>query len=471
MTTKLKYPFTIPGFFYFLILVLDTSYAQSEPDTAKLEFYYNTADKIVREALNERKGYQLLFEFCAIGQRLSGSENSYKAIKWAFEKMKELDFQNVWLQPVLVPHWKRGEKETAKIIASGNLPERELEILALGGSISTPDEGITANVLEVKSFDELKVKKDEAKGKIIFFNQKLDQGLLHTFTSYSNAVNQRVFGAIEAAKYGAIGVLVRSVTTKYDNVPHTGIMYYVDSLPKVPAVSIGYLDADYLYSALLEDRELKVFMKLNCVTLPDAISYNVIGEIVGSEFPDEVIVVGGHLDSWDVGDGAHDNASGCIQIMEVLDLFKRLNLKPKRTIRCVLFINEENGSRGSKEYALFADTSAQKHVAAIESDRGAFTPVGFNVQTDSSEIIEKIRSWLSILERAGIEWIKKGGSGADTQHIKSAIARLGFVPDDQRYMDFHHSANDVFEAVHPREFELGAAAIAIMVFLLSEKGL
>ena len=184
-----------------------------------------------------------------------------------------------------------------------------------------------------------------------------------------------------------------------------------------------------------------------------------------------MIVVGGHLDSWDVGDGAHDNAAGCIQTLEVLDLIKRLNLKPKRTIRCVFFINEENGSRGSKEYALFADTSKQKHIAAIESDRGAFSPVGFNVQTDSAEIIEKIRSWLPILERSGIEWVKPGGSGEDIKRIKDALALLGFVPDDQRYMDFHHSANDVFEEVHPREFELGAAAIAIMAYLLSEEGL
>lgn len=445
--------------------------AQSQLDTAKIVKYREIAEKIVREALMERKGYQLLSEFCAIGPRLSGSENSYKAIKWTFEKMKELGFENVWLQPVMVPHWERGEKGSAEIIFSNTFEKRALEILALGGSIATPLEGISANIIEVKFFEELNERQNEVRGKIVFFNQRLDQGTLNSFTAYGNSVKQRVYGAIEAANYGATGMIIRSITTKHDNVPHTGVMLYVDSLPKIPAASIGNLDADFLEQSLAKEPDLKIKMKINSRTLPDAISYNVIGEITGLEYPDEIIVVGGHLDSWDVGDGAHDNATGCIQTMEVLDLFKRLNLKPKRTIRCVLFINEENGSRGAKEYALLADTSFQKHIAAIESDRGGFTPVGFNVETDSTEIIFKIQSWLSVLEKAAIEWIKKGGSGADVQHIKSAVTRLGFVPDDQRYMDFHHSANDVFEEVHPREFELGAAAIAIMAYLLSEEGL
>ena len=463
--------FRMPGILVLILLMPGSLSAQSILDSVKIEAYKNIADQIVREALNERKGYRLLSELCEIGPRLSGSENSLKAINWSFEKMQKLGLENVWLQPVMVPHWIRGEKETAKIIYSKKIGERKFEILALGGSISTPDEGITAEVLEVKSFTELAEKKDKAKGKIIFFNRKLDQVTLNSFTGYGNAVDQRVYGANEAAKYGAIGVVIRSITTKHDNVPHTGVMFYVDSLPKLPAAALGNLDADYLESALKQDPELKVFMKLNCQTFPDAQSYNVIGEITGSEFPDEVIVVGGHLDSWDVGDGAHDNAAGCIQTLEVLDLIKRLNLKPKRTIRCVFFINEENGSRGSKQYALFADTSKQKHIAAIESDRGAFSPVGFNVQTDSAEIIEKIQSWLPILERSGIEWVKPGGSGEDIKRIKDALALLGFVPDDQRYMDFHHSASDVFEEVHPREFELGAAAIAIMAYLLCEEGL
>jgi carboxypeptidase Q len=200
-------------------------------------------------------------------------------------------------------------------------------------------------------------------------------------------------------------------------------------------------------------------------------SFNVIGEITGTEFPDEIVLVGGHFDSWDVGCGAHDDGAGCVQTMEALDLIKRLDIKPKRTLRCVFFINEENGTRGATEYAAFADTSSQIHLAVLESDRGAFTPIGFYAETDSAEIIARLQSWLPVLEKANIEWVRKGGSGVDVQKIKKARLHMGYVPDDQRYMDYHHSANDTFDAVHPREFELGAAAIAIIAYLLSEEGI
>jgi len=248
-------------------------------------------------------------------------------------------------------------------------------------------------------------------------------------------------------------------------------MFYVDSLPKIPSVAAGYLDADFLSRIIKEDSNLKLNLLLNCKTLPDAKSFNVIGEIRGSELPNEIIVVGAHLDSWDVGDGAHDDGIGCMQSIEVLDLFKRLKIIPKRTIRCVLFINEENGSRGSKEYSKFAENSGEINLAAIESDRGGFTPKGFNINTDSSQIIVKVKSWLPFLEKAGIDWIRKGGSGADVGRIKNATALFDYVPDNQRYFDIHHSPSDVFEEVHPREFELGTAAMAILVYLLSEEGL
>ncbi|MFI5236728.1 MAG: M20/M25/M40 family metallo-hydrolase, partial [Ignavibacteriales bacterium] len=229
--------------------------------------------------------------------------------------------------------------------------------------------------------------------------------------------------------------------------------------------------AELLSQELKQNPHLKINLKLNCETLPDAKSFNVIGEIKGTEYPDEIILVGGHFDSWDVGDGAHDDGAGCMMTLEVLDLMKRLDIKLKRTLRCVLFINEENGTRGAIEYANYALTSPQIHFVVIEADRGAFTPIGFYAETDSTEILNKLQNWLPILENANIEWIRKGGSGVDIQKIKNARLRLGYVPDDQRYMDIHHSANDVFEEVHPREFELGAAAISIMAYLLSEEGL
>ena len=435
-------------------------------DNKNLEQYNINAQLIVEKALSERKGYSFLRELCEIGPRLSGSEKSMKAINWAFEKMKSLGFDKVWLQPVMVPHWERGETESCTILDLN----KNLAVLALGGSIATPVDGITANVFEVKTFDELAKRKEEVKGKIIFFSRALDESKINTFAGYGGAVDQRVSGAIESAKYGAVGIIIRSITTKHDNVPHTGVMDYNDTIPKIPAAAIGYLDANLLSDELKKNPDLKLNLKLSCKTLPDAQSYNVIGEITGTEFPDEIVLVGGHFDSWDVGCGAHDNGAGCIQTMEALDLIKRLGIKTKRTLRCVFFLNEENGTRGAIEYANFADTSSQIHLAVLESDRGAFTPIGFYAETDSIEIISRLQSWLPVLEKANIEWIRKGGSGVDVQKIKNAQLHLGYVPDDQRYMDYHHSANDTFDAVHPREFELGAAAIAIMAYLLSEEG-
>jgi hypothetical protein len=440
---------------------------ETKVDSISIEEENKTAQLIVETALSERKGYEYLRELCVTGPRLSGSENSMKAINWAYEKMKSLGFDKVWLQPVMVPHWERGKAEVCKI---SNL-NKHLSVLALGGSIATPPGGITAEVIEVKNFEELAKRKEEAKGKIVFFSRALDQSQINTMAGYGGAVDQRFNGAIEAAKYGAVGVVIRSITTKYDNNPHTGVMLYNDTIPKIPAAALGYLDSDLLSNELKKNPHLKLSLKLNCKTLPDAQSYNVICEITGSKYPDEIVMVGGHFDSWDVGQGVHDDGAGCIQSLEVLDLMKRLNIKPKRTIRCVFFINEENGSRGAKVYANFADTSNQKQLAVIESDRGAFTPIGFYVETDSAEILVKLQHWLPVLEKANIEWVRKGGSGVDVQKIKNATVHIGYVPDDQRYMDVHHSANDVFEAVHPREFELGSAAITILTYLLSEEGL
>ena len=453
------------------LLFITASYCQTEIDSLKQLEYKEISEQIVSSALKERKGYEALQNLCRIGPRLSGSRNSLIAINWAKNKMIEMEFDSVWLQPVMVPHWERRTIQKAMIMNSKNFNGIELNILSLGGSIGTPIEGIAGSVIEVKSFDELEKRKDEVKGKIVFFSRAADQTLLNTFRVYGSAVDQRVYGGIEGAKYGAVGVIVRSITTKYDNVPHTGVMLYVDSLPKIPGVAVGYEDADLLSAALQLDPNLQLALQLNCETLPDAQSYNVIGEIRGSEYPDELIIVGGHLDSWDVGDGAHDDGAGCMQAIEVVELFNRLKIKPKRTIRTVLFINEENGSMGAKEYGDYALSTEQIHVAAIESDRGAFSPVGFNVDTDSTKLIEKIESWLQYLKLAGISWVRKGGSGADISKIKNAKLLIGYVPDNQRYFDIHHSPSDVFEEVHPREFELGTAAMAILVYLLSEEGL
>jgi len=460
-----KISWFLPAALFLLMLSNYTSAQTINMDSIKIQNYSNVAGQIVTTALKERKGYELLRELCMIGPRLSGSKNSLEAINWAFEKMKTFGFDSVWLQPAMVPHWERGDTESCTIINEN----KNLSVLALGGSVSTSEEGITAEVIEVKDFDELEKRKDELKDKIVFFNNTIDAGLVDTFSGYGKIVKQRTEGAIESAKYGAVGVLIKSITTKYDNVPHTGVMSYVDSIPKIPSAALGFQDAEYLSKEIKNNPHLKINFKLSCKTLPDAKSYNVICEIKGSEKPNEIIVVGGHLDSWDVGYGAHDDGAGCIQSLEVLDLFKRLNIKPKRTIRCVFFINEENGSRGAREYEKIAEQSGEKHIAAIESDRGGFTPEGFYVDTDSSLVFDILQSWLPVLEKAGISWIKKGGSGSDVGKIKNTAALIGYVPDDQKYFDFHHSDNDVFEEVHPRELELGTAAITVLTYLLSEE--
>lgn len=456
-------------FFLFLFILPSLIFAQFNFHT--IDYYKETADRILESSLGERVGYKWLKELCEIGPRLSGSPESYEAIKWAELKFNEMDCDSIWLQPIIVPHWVRGDTEVAIVRNSKEFEGKKLSIAALGGSIGTVGDGIQGKVMEVHSFEELKLRANEAEGKIIFFNRPFNKTISSTFRAYGDAVEQRTYGAIEAAKYGGVAAIVRSVTSKPDNVPHVGAMKYVDSLINVPSVAIGVKDADWLSKAVKDDPNLEIQLILSCVNLDEIESYNVIGEIRGTEYPNEIIVVGGHFDSWDKGCGAHDDGAPCIQTMEVLDLIKRLDLKPKRTIRCVLFINEENGLRGGLGYGNYADSNeSEYHLAAIESDRGALIPRGFTTDADSTTI-EYLHDWLPILNKTKIDWIRKGGTGADISRIKTARALFGFVPDDQRYFDFHHSDNDTFESVNAREMQFGTAAITLMAYLLSEEGL
>lgn len=448
--------------YFILLLTIFNSYLFSQIQPEKI-------DLIIKSSLLDNKGYKLLEELCQIGPRLSGSQNSLKAIKWAEAKMKSIGFDTVWLQPVYVPHWERGNIEKAFVSNSNKYMNKELKITALGGSISTPKDGIKGKIIEVKSLEEVSKLKN-ANGKIIFYNRPFDNSLVNTMEAYGKAVDQRTSGAIEAAKVGAIGVLVRSIQSNYDNNPHTGTLRYEDNVNKIPAAAISVIDADFLSKAIKEDENLELTMQLDCKKFDDTLSYNVIGEIKGSNYPNEIIAVGGHFDSWDKGCGAHDDGGGCMQAIEAVELFKRLNIKPKRTLRTVLFINEENGLKGAIEYSKISQSSSQKHLAAIELDRGVHSPRGFYVSTDSTTF-NKIQNWLPYLNKSKIDWIKFGGSGADVGQIKNAKALFGYVPDDQRYMDYHHSDNDTFDKVNPREFELGTASIAILIYLLSENGI
>jgi carboxypeptidase Q len=300
--------------------------------------------KIYNEALTHAECYQNLSYLCSnIGGRLSGSPQAAKAVDWGKMVMEAVKIERVELQPVTVPHWVRGDKEQAFIINSKTGVKQETQICALGGSIATPMEGIEAEVIEVMNFEELeKLGAEKIKGKIVFYNRPMEPTHIHTFSAYGGAVNQRWGGAMNASKYGALATVTRSMGLKIDKFPHTGSMSYVDSLPKIPAVAISTEGAEYLSALLKADKTAKIFIKTNCNTLPDVESFNVIGECKGIEKPNEYIVVGGHLDAWDNGSGAHDDGAGCVQSMEVLRIFKAIGYKPKHSIRVILFMNEEN---------------------------------------------------------------------------------------------------------------------------------
>ena len=426
-------------------------------------------DKVYNEALSNGQSYEWLdYLSNEIGGRLSGSINYDRSVKWGKDELNLIGIDSVWLQPVMIPKWVRGAPEYAHIESSpGNTIS--VPIAALGGSISTPSIGISANVIEVKSFDELNnIGKDSISGKIIFFNRKMDPTLINTFQSYGGSVNQRTQGAAKAARLGAIGVIVRSMTTTLDDYPHTGSMYY-DGLKlneRIPAAAISTNGAELLSSMLSLNPNIKFFFRQNSKNFPDVLSYNVIGQIDGSERSDEIIVVGGHLDSWDLGDGSHDDGAGIVQSMEVLRILKSLNYKPKRTIRVVLFANEENGLRGGNKYAELAKKNNESHFFALESDAGGFTPRGFSFDTSESEF-NALKEFKDLFKEYGADNFIIGGSGADIGPLKDdKIILAGLRPDPQRYFDYHHAASDTFDKINKRELELGAAAMTALVYLL-----
>ena len=436
--------------------------------------------KISDEILNNGKAYEnLRYLTKQIGGRLAGSPEMEMAEQWGARVMKESGAVRLDMQACKVPHWVRGGTDeaiasyNAAIEGAGNFKhgKKKLDVVALGNSIGTAKGGINAEVLLVNSFDELEMKKDEVKGKIVFYNYKFDNTYISTFLSYRDAGQYRGSGPSRAAKYGAKAVIVRSMTHAADNNPHTGATRYVDSIVKIPAVAIGLHDADWLSSELKKSK-LKVTIKTYGHFLDSAIGHNVIGELTGSEFPDQIITVGGHLDSWDNCEGAHDDGAGCVQTIEILRAFKAIGYKPKRTIRFVLFANEENGLRGGAKYAEEAVAKKEKHILAIESDAGGFTPraLGFS---GSDEQFQKFMSWKTLIAPYGCSEFVKGGGGADIGPLNRALntPMASLNPDSQRYFDIHHARSDVFEAVNKRELELGAVNMAALIYLVDKYGL
>ena len=434
----------------------------------------NTIRTIYDNSLTNGKSYQWLdYLSNQIGGRLSGSLNAEKAVYWTKSELEKIGLDKVWLQPVMVPKWVRGNPEFAYIeTAPGKTTN--VNICALGGSIATPASGLKANIIEVKDFDDLeRLGKSNIEGKIVFYNRPMDETLIDTFKSYGGCVNQRYEGAVHASKYGAVGVIVRSMNLVLDDLPHTGSMTYGD-IPvdnRIPSAAISTNDAELLSTMLKLDNDIKFYFKQNCKQFKDVLSYNVIGELTGSEFPDEYIVVGGHLDSWDLGDGSHDDGAGCVQSMDVIRLLKLSGITPKRTIRVVLFMNEENGLRGAKKYAEESFAKGENHIFALESDAGGFSPRGFYFDTDQNNF-NQILGWKDLFKPYLIHFFELGGSGADVGPLKTPNNVLsGLKPDSQRYFDHHHSSSDTFDAINKRELELGAATITSLVYLIDKYGI
>jgi carboxypeptidase Q len=422
---------------------------------------------IFDEALTNSKCYEVLEHLCTqIGPRLSGSQGAAKAVDFMSETSKKEGFDKTILQEVMVPHWERGnicEVKTAN-------KETTFSACALGGSVGGE---VKAKVIRVSHLEQLdSLGEANIRGKIVFFTRPMEPRHIHTFEAYGGCVDQRWAGPSKASKYGALGTLVRSMSLREDEFPHTGSMSYDTLFPKIPAFAISTAAATRLDKMLNEKPDLEIYMKGNCAMLPDTLSHNVVAETKGNENPNNFIIAGGHLDAWDNGQGAHDDGAGCVQSMEALRILKNLGYKPKNSLRAVMFMNEENGLRGGKKYAELAEKNLEQHIVAIESDRGGFTPRGFYIDTDDAKLISFISNYRNLLEPYGLHDFKKGGGGADIGPLKQkGTVCLGYIPDSQRYFDYHHASSDTFDAVNKRELELGAASIAAMIYLVDKYGL
>ena len=425
--------------------------------------------KIFDEALSNGRCYEDLRSLCKdVGARLAGSAQADMAVYWGEKRLKSYGFDSVYLQPIMVPHWDRGNKESAWIkYEDGSL--KKIPITALGGSIGT-NGIIEAEIAYFNTLDDLKqAPKTAVEGKIVFLNQPMNEKEIITFRAYGGCYAIRNNGAIEGAKKGAVAVIIRSINLSHDDHPHTGGMTYDENVKKIPSAAISTNDSEYI-KANYKKQKLRLLLDMNCQSLEPKPSHNVIGEIRGSVFPNKIITVGGHLDSWDIGEGAHDDGAGIVHSIEALRLLKVLGYRPKHTLRVVLFMNEENGNMGGTTYASWVKELGENHIVAIESDRGGFSPRGFDLD-GSSQQLNFLKKFMPLFEPYELYRFEKGFGGVDIMPLKEhfpEIALFGFVPDSQRYFDFHHAETDVFEAVNKRELELGAASIASLLYLIDK---
>lgn len=431
--------------------------------------------KISDDVLLNGKAYANLYTLCkSVGQRLSGSAGMYKGEAWGQKVLKDAGAQDVYLQECMVPHWVRGKKEETGFKTKKRSGDPSFNVLSIGNAVGTGDAGVLAQVIEVKNFEELEQRKNEVKGKIVFYNYPFNKTFLKG--AYGDAVRYRSNGASAAAKYGAVAVIVRSVTAAYDDNPHTGALRYNDSFPKIPAVAISTKDAERLSNAIKGSyKNENLFVRTNCVMLADTIGHNVVGEIKGTTYPNEIITIGGHMDSWDPAEGANDDGAGMVQSIEVLRVLNAIGYRPQRTIRIVLFANEENGGRGGAKYAEVAKTKNEKYIMAMESDGGSEYPRGFGCGMTKMQFA-KVDSWKKYFEPYDADkfsFSDGGGEGADIGPLQTNFktAQFGLSTTAQRYFNFHHSPIDVFENVNEQELHLGAAVMAAMVYLVDKYGL
>jgi carboxypeptidase Q len=440
--------------------------SQSQADSAMIASIFN-------HTLTQSMAYDDLRYLCKqIGHRLAGSSAADKAIIWGERTLQQVGADRVFLMPVEVPQWQRGAREEASYTYQQDRMEHQCfpNVVALGGSVGS-DFPIEAEIVEVKSIEELaELGKTAIEGKIVFFNKGLDPMLINTGAAYGGGYPIRGKGPSEAARYGAVGCLIRSLTLAEDDYAHTGATQYTDSLPRIPAAALSAKGARELSQALKQDPKLRFRLHLRCKAMARRTQYNVIAEWRGERFPDTYITIGGHLDSWDIGEGAHDDGAGIVQSIQVLRTLIDLGYTPQCTIRIVLFINEEFGNDGGETYASECRKAGLKHRAALESDGGGFTPRGFSSEMSDKQF-EKLMEWKPLLEPYGLHLYRRGGSGVDIRPLKDEeIALIGLSVDTQRYFDYHHSGNDVFEQVNKRELELGAAAMAALIYLIDTRG-
>lgn len=445
---------------HFFVLAITVASAQVLPPSVKKvddipKSYTSFVQKFYEEVKNNRSCYDRLGRMCdKFGHRLSGSESLEGAIDWIVKEMKNDGFDTVYTEKVMVPHWIRGKESCSMILPRKN----DMTILGLGGTVATPEFGIEAEIFVAKDFTHLRANSDKVKGKIVLFNVP--------FTKYGETVAYRVTGAVEAARLGAVAMLVRSVGPESMNTPHTGMLRYNDSINKIPAAAVTLEDAELLSRLTLSGEKVIVNLKLEGKYAPDAESRNIIAEIRGREKPEEVVVFGGHIDSWDVGQGAMDDGGGCFVAWDVLKAVKKMNIQPRRTMRCVFWTNEENGLRGGNQYAINRAQNISKHVLAIESDAGTFKPTGFAL-SGSNEAKSTMKTILSTLAPYGIKNIIDGEAGADVSPLTSkGVAGAGLLVDDTRYFWYHHTDADTMDKLKPEElaeciFSMGVLATIV----------